>query len=269
MIFNAYQDSEKGISGISVVSCGHIFAQKGRMICRPGGRSDFLLFYVAKGSECFFLDNETVARDGDFILFRPHEKQHHICTDENNSEFYFVHFNAPDDFDLWGFQSSTVYRSQASVKVTDTFEEMLEELQTKVVSYEKMCSSLLFRIFSLLERNTASRSYPQRRYFDKISFVIQFMNRNYFENLTLGDYAAMANMSKFHFLRVFKDITGETPLGYRNKIRLNHAGELLESTNLPISEIGRKCGYLSDSYFCDSFKNKLGMSPAEYRKKHM
>ena len=54
MIYNAYQDTNEGIGGGSVVSCGHIFAQKGRKIDRPSGRPDFLLFYVAKGKEHFF-----------------------------------------------------------------------------------------------------------------------------------------------------------------------------------------------------------------------
>ena len=54
MIFNAYQNSDLGIAGISVVSSGHIFAEKGRKINRPEGRSDFLLLYIAKGKETFF-----------------------------------------------------------------------------------------------------------------------------------------------------------------------------------------------------------------------
>ena len=73
-------------------------------------------------------------------------------------------------------------------------------------------------------------------------------------------------MSKFHFLRVFKDITGTSPLEYRNSIRLDHAKELLEDTNIPINEISREVGYSSDTYFCDVFKTKIGMSPSSYRK---
>ena len=64
MIFNAYQDNDDGIAGISLVSSGHIFAHHGRRIYRPNGRNDFLLFYVAKGRENFFLDTETIAEEG-------------------------------------------------------------------------------------------------------------------------------------------------------------------------------------------------------------
>ena len=92
MNFSAYQDTNNGIAGVSVVSSGHIFAQKGRKIERPSGRPDYLLFYIAKGKEHFFLEKETVAPEGSFIFFRPFEKQEHIYTENETGEFYYVHF---------------------------------------------------------------------------------------------------------------------------------------------------------------------------------
>ena len=92
------------------------------------------------------------------------------------------------------------------------------------------------------------------------------MNKEYKNNDSLDDYAEMCNMSKFHFLRIFKEITGTSPLEYKNSIRLEHAKEQLLDTNTPINEIGREMGYTSATYFCDAFKAKIGMSPSQYRK---
>lgn len=266
MNFSAYQDTNKGIAGVSVVSSGHIFAQKGRKINRPVGRADYLLLYIAKGKELFCLENEIVAEEGSFIFFRPFEKQEHIHMDNTTGEFYYVHFNAPENFDLFGFESSAVYNIKPSVKVSDMFEEIISELQTKQLAYEMICVSKLFNIISLLIRKTEKESASQGRYFDKISFVIQTMNKEYQNSYTLDEYAKMCNMSKFHFLRIFKEITGTSPLAYRNKIRLDHAKELLVDTNIPINVIGRSVGYSSDAYFCDIFKTKVGISPSQYRK---
>ena len=47
MIYNAYQDTDKGIAEISVVSSGHIFAHQNRRIHRPNGRADFLLLFFS------------------------------------------------------------------------------------------------------------------------------------------------------------------------------------------------------------------------------
>ena len=128
-----------------------------------------------------------------------------------------------------------------------------------------ICVSKLFNIMSLLKRETAKSDEVKGRYFDKISFVIQSMNKEYYKSYTLSDYAKMCNMSKFHFLRVFKEITGTSPLEYRNEIRLEHAKELLKDTTLPINEISSKVGFSSGAYFCDAFKNKTGLSPLQYR----
>ena len=75
----------------------------------------------------------------------------------------------------------------------------------------------------------------------------------------------MCNMSKFHFIRVFEKIVGESPIEYRNNIRIEHAKELLLDTAHSVSEIGESVGYTSSVYFCDAFKKKVGISPLKYR----
>ena len=92
------------------------------------------------------------------------------------------------------------------------------------------------------------------------------MNREYEKSYTLDEYAKMCNMSRFHFLRIFQSITGVSPIEYRNKIRLDHAKELLEDSDMSVTEIGNRVGYPCNTYFCDAFKKKTGISPSQYRK---
>jgi len=265
MIFNAYSESNKGLFDISVKSAGHIFAENGRRVSRPTGRDDFLLFYVAKGRERFSLECETDAVEGSFIIFRPHERQEHVTVFEGTSEFYYVHFTAPNDFSPMELDTFKVYPSQPSTKVRDAFEDIISELQTKRTCYESLCVSRLFDILALLSRRAADMTSPLHRYSDKITYVIGQMNREYHEDRSLEDYAKICKMSKFHFLRVFKEIAGVSPLEYRNKIRIDHAKELLEDDSIPIGEVGALVGYSSASYFCDAFKKRTGYSPIQYR----
>lgn len=269
MIYNAYQNNDNGLLGISIVSSGHIFAQKNRQINRPNGRTDYLLFYVAKGSNHFFLEKETVLSEGSFIIFKPFEKQYHIQKDHSMSEFYYVHFNATKDFDLFNFKSSVAYNIKPSTRVRDLFEEIIDELQTKQPSYEKICVVKFLNILSLFERKCEKETNPAGHYADTISYVIQKMNKEYEKPISLDEYAQMCNMSKFHFLRVFKNIVGTTPIEYRNGIRLEHAKELLLDTDYSIDEISRKVGYTSNTYFCDMFKKKFTKSPSQFRRDTM
>ena len=266
MIYSAYQDNRSGISGVSIVSSGHIFAPRNRSIHRPNGRSDFLLFYIAKGSEHIFLDRETIMPEGAFVLFRPEEPQIHVQKDFDISEFYYIHFQAPESFDLFGFNSSAVYDVAPSPQISQLFEEVIEELQNKWPAYEQLCVAKFFQILALLQRKSAKEKAPLGQYVDKISYIIRKMNREYEKPYSLEDYAQMCCMGKFHFLRIFKEFTGCSPMEYRNTIRLEHAKELLTDTDLFIEEISQRVGFTSNVYFCDAFKSKVGLSPSQYRK---
>ncbi len=266
MIFNAYQNSTDGLFGVSTVSAGHIFAHQGRTISRPTGRKDWLLFYIAKGSELFTFNSKVRASAGSFVIYRPDEKQMHIHDEDINGEFFYVHFTAPDGFSPLSFETSRVYNTEPSSEIRELFEEVINELHLKRASYEKLCVSKLFCILSLLERESSKKNELEKKYTDKISFVLHKMNTEYDKNESLDGYAALCNMSKFHFLRVFKDITGQSPLEYRNGIRLEHARQLLESTNASVSEISERLGYSSQNYFCDAFKRRFNMTPTQYRR---
>ena len=130
-----------------------------------------------------------------------------------------------------------------------------------------MCVAKLFSILFLLKRKCEKATNPLGQYADKISFIIQKMNKEYEKNYALEDYAKMCCMSKYHFLRVFKSVTGCSPIEYRNSIRLEHAKELLCETDNTIDKISISIGYTTNAYFCNVFKLKFGMTPSQYRKK--
>ena len=264
MIYNSYAEKQKSLAGIKLVSCGHIFAEPKREINRPQGRDDWLLFYIAKESETFFLDKTVIAEAGSFIIFAPKEKQHHIYNGNATAEFFFIHFQCdalPEEITL---ETSRVYSMPPQKRVVSIFEEIIEETLSKRPNYEILCISQLLYLFSLIQRNDAEISNSQNKGWNGIARAIQHMNRYCDQNLKLEDYASMCHMSKYHFLRVFKAVTGITPLEYRNRIRIDHAKELLKNSNFSISEIGESLGYSSLAYFSTAFKKATGFSPTEY-----
>lgn len=268
MRFSAYAEQEQQVSGIKLVSCGHIFAKPGREINRPNGRQDWLLFYIAKGNETFFLQNIQTGKAGSFILFAPGEKQHHIYTGNKTAEFYYVHFkcnNIPSDISL---VTSNVYNLPFNRQICDMFEDMIEQTLQKKPFYEKLCIYKLLYLLSLLDRDVLYDSSPDKEHFDRIALAVQHMNRFYDSNYSLEDYARMCTMSKYHFIRVFEKIVGTSPLEYRNNIRMEHAAELILEEQLSIEQISSMVGFSSASYFSSAFKQKHGLSPKQYQKEN-
>ena len=268
MIFNSYAEQSEALAGIKIVSTGHIFAKPQREINRPDGREDWLLFYVAKESETFYIGETAVlAPAGSFILYAPGETQHHVYEGNKTAEFYYVHFKCDALPEHLSLKTSRVYTLSPQPLFSSIFEEILEETLQKKPHYESLCISNLCRVLALIKREVAETDTSLSGQWRSVARAIQHMRRYPNTNLKLADYADMCCVSKFHFARIFKEVTGDTPLNYRNKIRIELAKELLENDYLAVCEIAESLGFASAAYFSDSFKKFVGISPSEYRVK--
>ncbi|HEY2697454.1 MAG TPA: AraC family transcriptional regulator [Pseudonocardiaceae bacterium] len=99
----------------------------------------------------------------------------------------------------------------------------------------------------------------------RVRRAISFINDNHHLPLALNDIAAVANLSPFHFLRVFKLATGQTPHRFLNTVRVNRARRYLERGDLSVTEIAHLCGFTTPSRLATAFRQETGVSPSAYR----
>jgi AraC family transcriptional regulator len=99
----------------------------------------------------------------------------------------------------------------------------------------------------------------------RVRRAARFIRDHYQQPLTLAEMAAVADLSPFHFLRVFKAATGETPYRYLTKVRVDRARRHLARHELSITEIAHLCGFASPSRLTAAFRSETGMSPSGYR----
>jgi PAS domain S-box-containing protein len=92
-----------------------------------------------------------------------------------------------------------------------------------------------------------------------------FVEENLGEHISLDRLAKSANMSKYHFSRVFKKIEGTSPMSFVNSVKIESAGEILKRSNLSISEVAFSVGFNSVSHFIGQFRKLTGMTPSDYR----
>jgi AraC-like DNA-binding protein len=85
--------------------------------------------------------------------------------------------------------------------------------------------------------------------------------------LSLGEVAASVGLSPFHFLRVFRSVTGTTPHQYLIGARLRLAVRMLLDTSRPVTEIAYDVGFQDLSNFVRTFHRAVGCSPGTYRRR--
>ena len=82
---------------------------------------------------------------------------------------------------------------------------------------------------------------------------------------TLANLASIAGLSRYHFLRTFKRVTGITPHQWILRARLREAARRIVSSREPITEIALEVGFEDLSNFIRSFRTEFGISPRRYR----
>lgn len=99
-----------------------------------------------------------------------------------------------------------------------------------------------------------------------IQRVIDDMHQNLGEKLTVEDMARTAMFSKFHFSRIFMQVTGTSPGRFLTALRIQRAKHLLVSTSLKVIDISQEVGYSSVGTFVWRFSNSVGVSPSRFRR---
>ena len=102
---------------------------------------------------------------------------------------------------------------------------------------------------------------------DRILAVQEWIENNFDQNFNYDELASDYGMSRRTFERRFKTATGDTPLTYQQRIRVEAAKHLLEDGNPSFDEITYQVGYEDSSTFRKVFIKQTGLRPTEYRKK--
>ncbi len=100
----------------------------------------------------------------------------------------------------------------------------------------------------------------------RLSGAIEYLNRHPEENVPVAQLAELCRVSKSHFSREFRRLTGISPGEYHLRQQVRQAMTYLRETDLPAARIAGLCGFASPGYFSRCFRKRVGMTPGEYRK---
>ena len=149
---------------------------------------------------------------------------------------------------------------------------LIHELEIKSPGYELSIKSYLYRILTILYRQYVAPSEQINDYLmrmknlERLTPVLSYITECYQEILTVDKLADIAGLSRYHFSRIFRDLTGKTITEYINIIRINKSEFLISNTTMNISEIALASGFNDIYYFSNVFKKIKKISPSQLRK---
>jgi len=98
--------------------------------------------------------------------------------------------------------------------------------------------------------------------------LTEYIEENIDRQIGLGELAALVNVSRFHFSRLFKRSTGMTVIGYVEQCRIRRAQALILETDFPLTEVALMTGFSDQSHFTRRFHRHIGCTPAVFAREH-
>jgi AraC-like DNA-binding protein/quercetin dioxygenase-like cupin family protein len=172
----------------------------------------------------------------------------------------------------------------AFLPVRNTFSEILDSLGLilvpEQVEYQEkfadtavrqlLVKSGLLKILAILfEHNllrTAQPGYDRR--IESIKKALSYIYANFQDKIYIRDLAELVGMNEQYFCRFFKKAIGRSPMEFINEYRIRKALQLLEETDLSVTEICLECGFHNLGNFMREFRKITQMTPLKYRKSH-
>lgn len=171
-------------------------------------------------------------------------------------------------------KNEVIFQNEAVIPDNEYLQNInryMEEITFQQAGYEFVTQGLVSQIAVSLLRQLKSNisSFINECKYDErkgINRAISFLRENYNKEYSLEDVAQEANLSPYHFIRVFKLATGKTPYDYFLDIKVEKACLLLKNKKVSVTEACFLCGFNNLEHFASVFKRKMGMLPSQYRK---
>lgn len=254
-----------------ITEAGHFIADCDYEIKRDMHNS-FLLLYTIKGEGVVKTGKESFSLPRDFAVIIDCHIPHEYHSVSDKWEFLWIHFGGSGVAPLMDITYPNTSVHAVCMEKAEDFEKRLNNLinevrQNDIASYihlsshmHSVCNAVCL---AALESDKAGIKHNSA---DDVRAVINYIEKNYFNPITVDDMIADIHISKYHFIRRFSRAMGITPYSYLTNYRINMSKMLLRSTDRSVSEIAETCGFRDTSNFISHFKKHTGQTPLQYRR---
>lgn len=243
------------------------------------------LNYIESGNGYYIIEDKTYPiRAGDVFIINNQER--HMVVDEKQIFMQVIVFH-PD----WireeakqysclkpFFRRKSLFSNRVSgdrdetKEIADGITRIMREYKERKEGYQLVIRMTLLTTLALLKRHYETEhelleeTETVRKNSSRMQAVAAYIENHYEEHISLTELGQIAGMSEAYLSTCFGQIMNTTIVKYTEEVRIRHACELLRTTEMQVTEIAFACGYNNLSYFNRSFRQKMHVTPREYRK---
>ena len=247
---------------------------------------EFEIIYVKSGFLTVSISGENyIGKPGDAFVVSP-GNLHFMGSQTGNVDYFtflfplkYISFRTDDILDDKLLEPLNSGHLMISPEIEDTVKEQCEQLveiygakkeesQSKITAQIKTKIILLQFILKLwkkgfiVENDTSGKNTVEKE-------MVSYIQQNFTGKILLKEFGKQFHLSEKYISRYFKEHFHITISQYVTYLRLEHAKQLLQDTDIPVTEVAMQSGYQNVSYFIRSFKKTYGMSPLKYRNKYI
>lgn len=252
---------------------GHYLQAYGHTATRQH-HNDYLLLFCHQGRGTFQLNHLQQPVHGELsagqLLLIPQSVAHHYEADKTDPwSLYWLHFQGTSAHAAFSSLALSVTNPTLSIQRWRTLLPLVTDLlnlqhQRFTIAGGVLAATLLQHLMAqlpLLIEPSSAASFS-------LTALERYMRDNCHRDLQLDDFAAFTGLSRYHFAKKFKVLTGTAPMRYFNQIKINLACQLLDTTTDSIRTIAQAVGFDDPYYFSRLFKKTMGIAPQYYRDSH-
>ena len=245
---------------------------------------EFEIIYVRSGFLTVSISGESyIGKTGDAFVVSP-GNLHLMGSQTGTVDYYtflfplkYISFRTDDMLDEKLLEPLNSGHLMICPRVNDTAKELCEQLikiyeakndesESKITTQVRTKIILLQFILEMwkkgfvIENDTSGRNTVEKE-------MVSYIQQNFTGKISLREFGEQFHLSEKYISRYFKEHFHITLSQYVTYLRLEHAKQLLQDTDIPVTDVAMQSGYQNVSYFIRSFKKTYGVSPLKYRKK--
>lgn len=254
--------------GLAVYSCG---VQK----CAPNHawgpavRDHYLIHCIVSGRGVFCCRGKQYRLSaGSGFLLIPGLIASYAADREDPWEYCWVGFNGTDAKRLMEqtglLDREPAFRYGNNRRLQELIDNICKSSGSDPASEARMEAGLLLFLSALMDQFGRPAGPLRGNGFEYVQKAIKFIDYNYSGNISIGNVAASAGISRSHLYRLFMQHISMPPNEYLVRYRINKASALLKTGRLTVGEAAYSTGFSDQLYFSRAFKKYMGVPPSRY-----